>query len=122
MPPKEKTKKGLSIKNNHSITCYVYTNGTLFKGDTYTYRGLFRRYGGFFSRPHRGYITERDKTQDIKSELLGLISGFLIYYRNEELDFDETELLIGDDSTPKQQVSFADFQEQLNDTTDVMDL
>lgn len=86
-------KKALTVRMNHDIQCYMYDNVALFRGDTYTYRGLFRRYGGLYSKEHKGYIVSHDRVSEVRSELTQMVSGFLVYNnRQKTLDITEEEL------------------------------
>jgi len=86
-------KKGLTVRMNHDIQCYLHENVALFRGDTYTYRGMFRRYGGLYSKEHKGYVVSHDRVSEVRSELTQMVSGFLVYnVRYKQLVINETEL------------------------------
>ena len=72
------------VRNNHLIQCYIYKNIALFKGDTYVYRGIFKRNGGEFRREHYGYVVSLDNWEKVKGEVLRMVSGFIIYKREHE--------------------------------------
>lgn len=75
------------VKNNHLIQCYIYKNVVLFKGDTYVYRGLFKRNGGDFNKEHYGYIVPLDNLEKVRDEISKMVSGFIVYKRGfEELN------------------------------------
>ncbi len=89
------------VRNNHLIQCYIYKNIALFKGDTYVYRGIFKRNGGEFKREHYGYIISLDNWEKVKEEISRMVSGFIIYKReHEELNvkLSVTNLLLEDTS------------------------
>ncbi len=73
-----------SIKNNHFIQCNVYKNVALFKGDTFVYRGLFRRYGGNYEKAHFGYAVSLTNYEKVKDELKRMVSGFIIVNKEQE--------------------------------------
>jgi len=88
-------------KSNHVIQCIQFSNLALFKGDTYTYRGLFKRNGGEYSRDYYGYIVSLDVVEKIKNELTPMLSGFIIQTRSEELPItlvQNTQNLVDDDN------------------------
>ena len=72
------------VRNNHLIQCYIYKNIALFKGDTYVYRGIFKRNGGEFKREHYGYIISLDNWEKVKEEISRMVSGFIIYKREHD--------------------------------------
>ena len=75
------------VRNNHLIHCYVYKNVALFKGDTYVYRGLFKRNGGNYNKEHYGYVVTLENMDNVKNEISKMVSGFIIYKKtNEELE------------------------------------
>ena len=79
---------------NHDIQCYQYENVALFRGDTYTYRGMFRRYGGLYSKEHKGYVVAHDRVSEVRSELTQMVSGFLVYnVRYKSLVITESEIV-----------------------------
>ena len=83
--PSEKTKKkeGNALKmprNNHVITCKTYKNIALFTGDTYTYRGIFKRNSGDFNTKFRGYLVPLDCIHAIRNEIRPQVQGYLEYY------------------------------------------
>ena len=57
------------VRNNHLIQCYIYKNVALFKGDTYVYRGLFKRNSGEFNKEHYGYVVPLDNLEKVKEEI-----------------------------------------------------
>lgn len=91
---KQPPKKGLTVRMNHDIQCYLHENVALFRGDTYTYRGMFRRYGGLYSKEHKGYVVSHERVSEVRSELTQMVSGFLVYnVRYKQLVINETELV-----------------------------
>ena len=75
------------VRNNHLIQCYIYKNVALFKGDTYVYRGLFKRNSGEFNKEHYGYVVPLDNLEKVKEEISRMVSGFIVYRKGyEELD------------------------------------
>lgn len=82
---KEKKSQPKAPRNNHVIHCLKYENCGLFKGDTYTYRGIFRRHGGEFSKQFRGYVVPLDNIFGIEEELKRQISGYIIKKLYEKL-------------------------------------
>ena len=72
------------VRNNHLIQCYIYKNIALFKGDTYVYRGIFKRNGGEFKREHYGYVVSLENWEKVKEEVLRMVSGFIIYKRDHD--------------------------------------
>ena len=66
-------------RNNHTITCKIYKNTGLFTGDTYTYRGIFKRNSGDFSTKFRGYIVPLENIQAIRNEIVPQVQGYLVY-------------------------------------------
>jgi len=72
-------------RNNHVITCKMYKNIALFTGDTYTYRGIFKRNSGDFNTKFRGYLVPRDCIQAIRSEIYPQVQGYLVYHENIDL-------------------------------------
>jgi hypothetical protein len=77
------------VRNNHLIHCYIYKNLAIFKGDTYVYRGLFKRNGGNYNKEHYGYVVPLDKIDNVKNEISKMVSGFIIFKKgDEELNID----------------------------------
>lgn len=72
-------------RNNHVITCKMYKNIALFTGDTYTYRGIFKRNSGDFSTKFRGYLVPLDCIQAIRAEIYPQVQGYLVYHENIDL-------------------------------------
>lgn len=72
-------------RNNHVITCKMYKNIALFTGDTYTYRGIFKRNSGDFSTKFRGYLVPLDCIQAIRTEIYPQVQGYLVYHENIDL-------------------------------------
>jgi hypothetical protein len=72
------------VRNNHLIQCYIYKNIALFKGDTYVYRGIFKRNGGEFQREHYGYAVSLENWEKVKEEVSKMVSGFIIYKREHD--------------------------------------
>ena len=108
------------MKSNHVIQCIQYTNVGLFKGDTYTYRGLFRRNGGEYNREFYGYVVDKDSIDKIKSELTPMLSGFIIHKRDEELPVEAPKKsFIEEDSQDVKtaRVQFIDEDNYENDTS-----
>jgi hypothetical protein len=87
-------------RNNHVITCKMYKNIALFTGDTYTYRGIFKRNSGDFSTKFRGYIVPLDCIQAIRTEIYPQVQGYLIYRENVDLSV-HTESIEQKNSTSK---------------------
>ena len=76
------------VRNNHVMQCYIYKNIALFKGDTYVYRGIFKRNGGEFKKEHYGYIVSLENWEKVKEEVSRMVSGFIIYKK----DLDELNI------------------------------
>jgi hypothetical protein len=74
-----------SIKNNHLIQCYIYQNATLFKGDTYVYRGLFNRFGGYYDKSHFGFIVPLENYEKVREEIMRMAFGFIVYKKESEV-------------------------------------
>jgi hypothetical protein len=72
-------------RNNHVITCKMYKNIALFTGDTYTYRGIFKRNSGDFNTKMRGYLVPLDCIQSIRAEIYPQVQGYLVYHENIDL-------------------------------------
>ena len=72
-------------KNNHLIKCTIYTNIALYQGDTYIYRGIFKRNNGNFSTKYKGYLVPLNKIESIRFEIQKQVQGYLIYHKNEVL-------------------------------------
>ncbi len=72
-------------RNNHVITCKMYKNIALFTGDTYTYRGIFKRNSGDFNTKFRGYLVPLDSIQAIRAEIYPQVQGYLVYHENIDL-------------------------------------
>jgi hypothetical protein len=72
-------------RNNHVITCKLYKNIALFTGDTYTYRGIFKRNSGEFNTKFRGYLVSLDCIQAIRAEIYPQVQGYLVYHENIDL-------------------------------------
>jgi hypothetical protein len=79
-------------RNNHVITCKIYKNIVLFTGDTYTYRGIFKRNSGDFNTKFRGYLVPLENIQSIRSEIYPQVQGYLVYHENVDLPI-QTELI-----------------------------
>lgn len=75
-------------KNNHLIKCTIYTNIALYQGDTYIYRGIFKRNNGNFSTQYKGYLVPLNKIESIRFEIQKQVQGYLIYNKNEVLSCD----------------------------------
>jgi len=72
-------------RNNDVITCKLYKNVALFTGDTYTYRGIFKRNSGDFNKKFRGYVVPLDCIQPIRAEISPQVQGYLVYRENIDL-------------------------------------
>lgn len=99
------------VRNNHLIHCYIYKNVALFKGDTYVYRGLFKRNGGIYNKENYGYVVSLDNLDSVKNEISKMVSGYIIYKKgNEQLHIEfqptNTNLLIDDDEQSKKNIKF----------------
>ena len=75
----------LSIKNNHFVQCFIYKNAALFKGDTYVYRGLFNRFGGYYDKSNFGYIVPLENYEKVSEEITRMAFGFIIYKKDTEV-------------------------------------
>jgi len=84
---KEKTvaRSKFTLKNNHLIQCFVYQNVALFKGDTYVYRGLFNRFGGYYDKSHFGFIVPLNHYEKVGDEIMRMAFGFNIYKKESEV-------------------------------------
>jgi hypothetical protein len=97
-------------RNNHVITCKIYKNIVLFTGDTYTYRGIFKRNSGDFNTKFRGYLVPLENIQSIRSEISPQVQGYLVYRENVDLPT-QPESITQKNSTMKstvQNVTIAD--------------
>lgn len=83
---KEKTKlipKSV-VKNNHLIQLYIYNNAALFKGDTFVYRGLFNRFGGYYDKSYYGFVVPLENYEKVKEEIVRMVFGFIIHNKKTE--------------------------------------
>jgi len=81
-----KTASKSVVKNNHLIQCYIYDNATVFKGDTFVYRGLFNRFGGYYDKTYFGYVVSLENYEKVKEEIARMVFGFIIHIKkNEEI-------------------------------------
>lgn len=105
------------MKSNHVIQCILFKNVALFKGDTYTYRGLFRRNGGNFNREFYGFVVSLEAVDKIKNELTPMLSGFTIHHRDGELPVEVPKTFIDDpdDNDEGQNSSRVSFRETSSD-------
>jgi hypothetical protein len=98
------------VRNNHLIHCFIFKNIALFKGDTYVYRGIFKRNGGNYNKEQYGYLVSLENLDNVKNEISKMVSGFIIYKKgNEELNVEiqpSRNLLIDDDSKSITNVRF----------------
>ena len=95
-----------SIKNNHLIQCYIYQNATLFKGDTYVYRGLFYRFGGHYDKSHFGFIVPLNTYEKVRDEIMRMAFGFIVYKKESEViktsdRFNTNAAVVVDDDPPE---------------------
>jgi hypothetical protein len=79
-PIKKKT------KFNHLINVFVYNNIALFKGDTYPYRGTFKRCGGDFNKKFYGYLVPLDRFAECKMQISNFVESLLVYKKDQNLD------------------------------------
>jgi hypothetical protein len=88
-------------KNNHLIKCTIYSNVALYQGDTYIYRGVFKRNNGDFSSKYKGFLVPLNKIESIRFEIQKQVQGYLVYNKNEvlpcELINTESSCLLNDD-------------------------
>ena len=80
----ETTKR--KTKFNHIINVFIYNNIALFKGDTYPYRGTFKRCGGDFNKQHYGYLIPLDRMAEAKLQISNFVESLMIYKKDENLD------------------------------------
>jgi hypothetical protein len=73
-------------KFNHLINVFVYNNIALFKGDTYSYRGTFKRCGGEFNKKYYGYLIPLDRMAECKMQISNFVESLLVYKKDENLD------------------------------------
>lgn len=73
-------------KFNHLINVFVYNNIALFKGDTYSYRGTFKRCGGEFNKKYYGYLIPLDRMVECKMQISNFVESLLVYKKDENLD------------------------------------
>jgi hypothetical protein len=73
-------------KFNHLINVFVYNNIALFKGDTYSYRGTFKRCGGEFNKKYYGYLIPLDRMAECKLQISNFVESLLVYKKDENLD------------------------------------
>ena len=73
-------------KFNHIINVFIYNNIALFKGDTYPYRGTFKRCGGDFNKKHYGYLIPLDRMAEAKLQISNFVESLMIYKKDENLD------------------------------------
>ena len=74
------------IKFNHIINVFVYNNIALFKGDTYPYRGTFKRCGGDFNKKFYGYCVPLDRMAECKMQISNFVESLMVYKKDENLD------------------------------------
>jgi hypothetical protein len=74
------------IKFNHIINVFVYNNIALFKGDTYPYRGTFKRCGGDFNKKFYGYLIPLDRMAECKMQISSFVESLMVYKKEENLD------------------------------------
>ena len=85
-------------KFNHLINVFVYNNIALFKGDTYSYRGTFKRCGGDFNKKHYGYLVPLDRLAECKMQISNFVESLLIYKKDTNLDIGTVQnTMIGDE-------------------------
>lgn len=94
-------------RNNDMIICKLYKNVALFTGDTYTYRGVFKRNSGDFNKKFRGYIVPLDCIQPIRAEISPQVQGYLVYRENVDLPT-QPESITQKNSTMKSTVQNVD--------------
>jgi hypothetical protein len=73
-------------KFNHLINVFVYNNIALFKGDTYPYRGTFKRCGGDFNKKFYGYLVPLDRLAECKMQISNFVESLLVYKKDQNLD------------------------------------
>jgi len=74
------------IKFNHIINVFIYNNVALFKGDTYPYRGTFKRCGGDFNKKYYGYLIPLDRMAEAKMQISNFVESLMVYKKDENLD------------------------------------
>jgi hypothetical protein len=94
---KSEVPKKKITKYNHIINIFIYTNIALIKGDTYPYRGIFRRNGGNFSKQHYGYLVPLSSLNDVKYQVGKFVESMLVYHRYEQLDIPVAQNMVIDD-------------------------
>ena len=111
---KNKKKDGESLKmpklprNNNVIICKLYKNVALFTGDTYTYRGIFKRNSGDFNKKLRGYIVPLDCIQSIRAEIYPQVQGYLIYRECIDLPINIEPVVIQKNNTSQSTIQNID--------------
>lgn len=76
------------LKFNHLINVFIYNNIALFKGDTYPYRGTFKRCGGDFNKKHYGYLVPLDRLAECKMQISKFVESLLVYKKDTDLEID----------------------------------
>ena len=85
-------------KFNHIINVFVYNNISLFKGDTYSYRGTFKRCGGDFNKKFYGYLIPLDRMAECKMQISNFVESLMVYKKEENLDIGTVQNnMIGDE-------------------------
>ena len=79
------------VKFNHAINIYTYNNIALFKGDTYPYRGIFKRCGGEFSKKDYGYLIPLNRVSEAKLQIVKFVESLMCYKKDENLDISHIE-------------------------------
>lgn len=79
------------VKFNHAINVYTYNNIALFKGDTYPYRGIFKRCGGEFSKKDYGYLIPLNRVSEAKLQIIKFVESLMCYKKDENLDISHME-------------------------------
>jgi len=107
-------------KFNHLINVFIYNNIALFKGDTYPYRGTFKRCGGDFNKKHYGYLVPLDRLSECKLQISNFVESLLIYKKDINLEIDRISSNLIDD---EQDYLVKETKEVININKDnVMDL
>ena len=72
-------KRSAPALTNHTIQCYKLSDGSvIYKGDTYPFRGLFRRLGCEYDYDQHGYAGIHENMENINSELRKLVKGLIV--------------------------------------------
>jgi hypothetical protein len=113
----EKNQKRKIVKFNHAINIYTYNNIALFKGDTYPYRGIFKRCGGEFSKKNYGYLIPLNRVSEAKLQIIKFVESLMCYKKDENLDISHMENVFVNENFD----NYADTIDSIN-SSNIMDI